>query len=147
MFLPSALAAKMGSRVRRASGTPVERRCTSSGRSSASAVISCPFIRASDDVSDKICSSNDASSPWVSSGNTRFHLCAHKGTQSKTQYHVDWNDPLSAAADLSRTLTISRQADLHRNTVASVVDPRGVFVARKFARFRRRERSLPPRMA
>ena len=30
------------------------------------------------------------------------------GTQGKTQYHVDDNDPQSAVADLSRTLTMSR---------------------------------------
>jgi hypothetical protein len=30
------------------------------------------------------------------------------GTQGKTRYHVDDNDPQSAVADLSRTLTMSR---------------------------------------
>ena len=32
------------------------------------------------------------------------------GTQSKTQFHVDEDDPLSAVADLSRILTMSRDA-------------------------------------
>src|SRR5262245_52406302 len=32
------------------------------------------------------------------------------GTQSKTQYHVEEDDPLSAAAELHRTLTMAREA-------------------------------------
>ena len=32
------------------------------------------------------------------------------GTKSKTQFHVDEDDPLSAVADLTRTLTMSREA-------------------------------------
>ena len=70
------------------------------------------------------------------------------GTQYKTEYHVEENDPLSAVAELHQTQTLSRnewqirvETQMRLSSTARYLPAAG-----KFARLRGRERSVPSRL-
>ena len=70
------------------------------------------------------------------------------GTQDKTEYHVEENDPLSAVAELHHTQTLSRnewqirvETQLRMSSTGRCLPAAG-----KFARLRGRERSVSSRL-
>ena len=70
------------------------------------------------------------------------------GTQYKTEYHVEENDPLSAVAELRHTQTLSRNEWQIRVETqnADVIHTQCLPAAGKFTRLRGRERSVPSRL-
>ena len=70
------------------------------------------------------------------------------GTQDKTEYHVEDNDPLSAVAELRHTQNsvAKPMANPGRDAVADVIHGRCLPAAGEFARLRGRERSVSSRL-
>jgi hypothetical protein len=66
------------------------------------------------------------------------------GTQYKTEYHVEENDPLSAVAELHQTQTLSRNEwQIRVETRMRLSSTRDIFLLLgKFTRLRGRERSV-----
>ena len=69
------------------------------------------------------------------------------GTESKSRFHVEEDDPLSAVAELRPTQTVAgRMANPHRDADAAVVHEQCIPAAGKFTRLGRCGRSLSSRM-
>ena len=70
------------------------------------------------------------------------------GTQNKTEYRVEENDPLSAVAELSHTQNsvAKRMANPGRDADAAVIHGQCLLAAGKFARLRGSERTVSSRL-